>query len=114
VHNCETQGSPSGADPDNRRIAEMRNLGPACEEVLNAGGICSAADLHQVGVKEAYVQLLIGLRQRGAKANCCNAAYLYALHGALHDIDWREVPESLKEEYKAFAAEIRQSGQFQG
>lgn len=114
MQNCETRSPPTGEELDNRRIADMRNLGPACEEDLNAVGICSAADLHQVGVKEAFVQLLIGRRQRGAKANCCNAAYLYALHGALHDIDWREVPESLKEEYKAFAAEIRQSGQFQG
>lgn len=114
MQNCETQCPPNGEELDNARISKMHNLGPACEENLNAVGICSAADLQQVGVKEAFVQLVIGWRQWGTTANCCNAAYLYALHGVLHDIDWREAPETLEEEYKAFAAETRQSGQFQG
>ena len=31
-----------------------------------------------------------------------NAAYLYALEGAIGECDWSDVPDSVKEEYKQF------------
>jgi len=58
------------------------------------------------------VQLLIARTQLGRSAKCCNAAYLYALYGAIHNIDWRDVPETKKAQFKAFAAELRESGRF--
>ncbi|MEM7474306.1 MAG: TfoX/Sxy family DNA transformation protein [Planctomycetota bacterium] len=94
---------------DERCISEMRNLGPCCERDLSAVGITTAANLKQIGVEEAFRQLLIGRRQRGLEVTCCNAAYLYALHGAVYDLDWRELPEDLEQRYKDFAAEMRQS-----
>ena len=48
----------------------------------------------------------------GRSAKCCNAAYLYALYGAIHDLDWRDLPEAKKAEFKALAAELRESGRF--
>jgi DNA transformation protein len=98
--------------PDLRKISEMRNLGPACEKDLNLAGINTAQELKRVGVKQAFVQMLLARKNQGRSTKCCNAAYLYAIHGAVHDIDWRELPQSLKEQYKAFAAELRDSGQF--
>ena len=97
---------------DERSIVEMRNLGPACQRDLNAAGIFTAADLKAVGAEEAFVQMLIARKRQGRSAKCCNAAYLYALYGAIHDIDWRDLPEKKKEQFKELAAELRQSGQF--
>lgn len=97
---------------DRRRISEMRNLGPACEKDLNDVGIQVAQDVIDLGAKETFVRMLIGRMQNGRSAKACNAAYLYAIYGAIHDIDWREVPEEIKEEFKLFAQELRSSGRF--
>ena len=90
----------------------MRNLGTACEEDLAAAGIHTAEQLKKLGPEEAFVQMLIARAKLGSSGKCCNAAYLYALYGAIHDIDLRELPEKKKAEYKALAAEMRESGQF--
>jgi hypothetical protein len=90
----------------------MRNLGPACEKDLNAAGINSAQDVIDLGPEETFIRMLVGRMQQGRSAKCCNAAYLYAIYGAIKDIDWRNLPESKKAEYKAFAAELRESGRF--
>ena len=102
----------SSQQTDRRAISEMRNLGPACQRDLNAAGIFDAEQLKQMGVEEAFVQMLIARKQAGRPLKCCNAAYLYALHGAIHDLDWRELPEATKARYKRLAAEMRESGQF--
>ena len=97
---------------DLRRISEMKNLGPACEADLNAVGIFEAHQLVSLGVEQAFIQMLNGRKKAGRSAKCCNAAYLYALHGAIYDIDWRDLPARKKNHYKTFAAELRESGQF--
>ena len=94
---------------DNRRISEMRNLGPACEEDLNAVGIHTAQDLLDAGVEGAFLSILSRYRQQRLSAKRLNATYLYALFGAIHNIDWREIPEAKKIAFKQFAAEIRQT-----
>ncbi len=90
----------------------MRNLGPACEKDFAAVGIHTAGDLLQYTPEEAFIKMLVGRKNGGRVAGCCNAAYLYAIYGAIHDVDWREVPEKKKEAFKAFTAELRESGQF--
>ncbi len=97
---------------DTRRISEMRNLGPACERDLNAVGIATAEDLLALGPEAAFIKLLQGRVERGMTTNGCNAAYLYALYGAIHDISWLELPAETKSEFKALAAELRNSYPF--
>lgn len=99
--------------PDTRRISGLRNLGPACERDLNAVGILTAQDLIDLGVELAYLKLLEGRAARGLSTHGCNAAYLYALYGAIHDVDWREIPDRKKDEFKKLSAELRDSGVFQ-
>ncbi|MFK7734854.1 MAG: TfoX/Sxy family DNA transformation protein [Pirellulaceae bacterium] len=93
-------------------ISEMRNLGPACERDLAAAGIHTATQLKELGPEEAFVRMLVGRRKTGRPTKCCNAAYLYAIHGAIHDCDWRELSEKQKRDYKAFTSELRSSRQF--
>ena len=90
----------------------MRNLGPACEQDLNAAGIHTAQDLITLGPEEAFIRMLNGRLRLGRSAKCCNAAYLYALYGAVYDLEWREVPALKKHEFKAWTAQLRASGQF--
>ena len=97
---------------DTRRISEMRNLGPACERDLNDAGIFTADQLISAGVVDAFLRMLEARSRRGRSAKACNAAYLYALYGAIHDVDWCAVPDSVKAEYKSFTAELRESGEF--
>ena len=74
----------------------MRNLGPACEKDLNAAGIMTAEQVKTLGAEETFVRMLLGRIQQGRSASCCNAAYLYAIYGAIHDIDWRKNPRTKK------------------
>ena len=97
---------------DSRTISQMRNLGPACEQDLKAVGITTAQQVIDLGPEQTFLKMLMGRVKVGRSAKCCNAAYLYALHGAIHDIDWREIPEPEKEAYKAFTKELRESGRF--
>lgn len=92
---------------DHRRISELRNLGPACERDLNTLEIFTADDIRKLGVEEAFLRLLKGRLARGTRGNCFNAAYLYALYGALEDCDWREIPEQKKLEFKRLTASLR-------
>ena len=94
---------------DTRKISEMRNLGPACERDLNAVGIVTAEDLFELGPEAAFIKMLQGRIERGMTTNACNAAYLYALYGAIHDIDWLQVPEEKKKEFKELTAAMRNS-----
>ena len=97
---------------EDRAISEMKNLGPACEKDLNAVGIATAYDLTVLGPEEAFRRMLAGRMRSGRSAKCCNAAYLYAIYGAIHDIDWRQIPEHKKLEFKRIAAKMRNSGEF--
>jgi hypothetical protein len=90
----------------------MRNLGPVCERDLNAAGIFSAQDLIEHGPEAAFIKLLQGRAKLGKSTTCCNAAYLYALYGAIHDIDWREIPAEKKVEFKQLTSGLRASGAF--
>lgn len=99
---------------DNRRISEMRNLGPACEQDLNAVGIMTADDVKRLGPEGTFIRMLRGRVQLGRATLSCNAIYLYAIHGAIHEMDWRDLPVKTKEKYKSFTAQLRESGQFAG
>ena len=92
---------------DSRSISELRNLGPACERDLHAVGIYSADDIRRLGIEGTFVKLMESKRARGSGGTCFNASYLYALYGALHDCDWRDVPDEKKIEFKALTARLR-------
>ena len=67
------------ADP-----AQLRNLGPASARMLSAAGITSIAQLQRLGAVTAFVRIK---RKRPA----ASLNLLYALEGALLDMDWRVV-----------------------
>lgn len=72
-----------------RSIEELRNLGPRSAEQLRAVGISTEAELRSAGVEFAY----LAVRQRNSSVSL---NLLWALYGALHDVDWRDVSDGTK------------------
>ena len=89
------------------RISELRNLGPACERDLHAVGIYTAEDIRKLGVEGTFVRLMEGRLAGGQSSFGFNANYLYALYGAIHDCDWREIPEEKRTEFKKLTERLR-------
>lgn len=81
-----------------RSILQMRNLGPRCAEWLAGIGIHDENDLRSVGAAAAYRELVI----RGIVRP--HRMLLYALGGALLDIDCLKLPREIKRELEEEAA----------
>ena len=67
----------------NRKISEMRNLGPACQKWLAAADIHSEDQLKELGAVEAYHRANFFAHKRP------HLMFLYALQAAILDIDMR-------------------------
>ena len=77
------------------RLRDLRNLGARSEQMLAAVGISTPAELERVGAAEAYSRLV------DAGLPGLSRTMLWALAGALLDLDWRELPASVKEDLRA-------------
>jgi len=82
---------------------------PACERDLNTVGISTAEQLKQVGIEGALLYMLTARKREGGSAAGCNAGELCALHGVLHDVDFRDVPVEQRDVFKQFTADLRES-----
>lgn len=84
---------------DNASIDKLRNFGPKTQCWLKELDIHTLSDLR----KWDYIDVYKALRVRGYPAN---RLFLYAMWGALHDVDWRFVPQDVKDN---FAKQIKTS-----
>jgi len=76
------------------KIAKLRNLGPASAIMLSDVGIKSEKDLRGQDPVDVYMLLrLFGYE--------VNINMLWALYGAMNDLDWREIDQAVKDELKA-------------
>jgi len=92
------------ADKRVRDLAnQLRNVGPKLAEKLIEARIDSPAMLRKVGAKKAFEKMYAN----GDSYGDFNAAYLYALEGAIRDCDWLEVPDEIKQEYKEYARRLQ-------
>lgn len=68
---------------------KLRNIGPVTYTWLNTIGIYTKGELERIGAEQAYKLL----QQAGypPTQNC-----LYALIGAVHDMDWKDVAYEMK------------------
>lgn len=81
-----------------RSILEMRNLGPRCAEWLAEIGIRDENDLRAVAAAAAYREIV----NRGVVRP--HRMLLYALGGALLDLDCTKLPREIKRELEDEAA----------
>ncbi|MGW5260257.1 TfoX/Sxy family protein [Microbispora sp. NPDC004025] len=77
------------------KLEDMRNLGPKSGEWLGRVGIDNPERLAELGAVEAYRRL----RDAGTPGLSLNA--LWAMDGALEDVDWRLIPAERKRELLA-------------
>lgn len=70
-------------------LLTLRNLGKTSAQWLHASGIHTAEDLRRLGAVSAYR----AVRSRGFSAS---RVLLYAIEGALHDMNWKELPDARK------------------
>ena len=89
----------------NELAKQLRNVGPKLAERLIAAGIDTPEELRNIGAKSAFQKMY----EHGDKYGDYNAAYLYALEGAIRDCDWLEIPEEIKTEYKEFAQKLQKT-----
>lgn len=74
---------------DDRPIAELRNIGPVSGRRLQVVGISTAGDLEAYGAAAAFVRI----KDAGFRPSL---NLLWALQGALLDLDWSALPKELK------------------
>ena len=81
----------------------MRNLGPKTASWLRVVGIESQDDLAAAGAVEAWVRL----RDAGFRPS---RLALWAMQGALLDIDWRDLPDEMKEQLLTEVDRLERAG----
>ena len=82
---------------------KLRNVGPKLATKLVEVGIDSPEKLRKIGAKKAFLKMY----PTGDSYGDFNAAYLYALEGAIRDCDWLDMPETVKQDYKKFAKRLQ-------
>jgi DNA transformation protein len=81
----------------------MRNIGPTSSRELREIGIENRDQLIEVGIEEVTRRLLF----RFGSEKKISLNYLYALEGAIHDRDWRDITPARKQELKALLDALR-------
>lgn len=84
-------------------LTTMRNIGGEMARKLRAVGIGSREELLEAGGKEAFFRLKIRWPQ------VC-LVHLYALEGAVRDVDFNALPQETKEDLKTFNDYLRNGG----
>ncbi len=82
---------------------QLRNIGPKLAAKLVDAGIDSPEKLRRIGAKKAFEKMYAD----GDSYGDFNAAYLYAIEGAIRDCDWLDIPEKIKLEYKKYAQNLQ-------
>ena len=82
---------------------KLKNVGPKLAQKLISAGIDSPEKLRAMGAKAAFEKMY----KDGDKYGDYNAAYLYALEGAIRGCDWLKIPKNVKAEYKKYAQELQ-------
>ncbi|MCB1035112.1 MAG: TfoX/Sxy family protein [Acidobacteria bacterium] len=84
-------------------VTDLRNLGPTSARWLGAAGIFFRADLEEVGAARAFHRV----RQAGFRPSL---NLLWALQGALFDLDWQDLPRELKDQLRKEVAALEAGG----
>lgn len=84
---------------------QLKNVGPKLAEKLVEAGIDTPEKLKALGAMQAFNKMY----SLGDSYGDYNAAYLYALEGAIRNCDWLDIPDELKGEYKKYAKNLQLS-----
>ena len=87
----------------NRLAKQLRNVGPKLAARLIDAGIDTPEKLRALGARGAFDKMY----GDGDAYGDFNAAYLYALEGAIRDCDWLAIPEEVKQAHKRHAQTLQ-------
>ena len=76
-------------------LTSLKNIGKEMAKKLKSAGINTAEDLKAIGGKEAFFRLKLRYPE------IC-LVHLYALQGAVDDIEYNRLSEEMKQELKNF------------
>lgn len=76
-------------------LTSMKNIGKEMANKLISVGIETKEKLMEIGSKEAFLKI------KEAYPNIC-LVHLYTLEGAIQNIEFNQLSESIKKELKAF------------
>ncbi len=79
----------------------MRNIGTEMAKKLSAAGIDTPEKLAEEGAKQAF------LRIKAREPQVC-LVHLYALEGAIRNVEFNRLPETVKRELKAFSDGLKE------
>ena len=82
------------------KLTSMMNLGEEMERKLLSVGIGSAEELMAVGAKEAFSRL------KARYPQVC-LVHLYALEGAVEQVEFNALSDETKEDLKAFSDSLK-------
>jgi len=77
-------------------LTSLRNIGKELEKKLKTADISTAEELKKVGSKEAFIRLKL------RDPYVC-LVHLYALEGAVSDMEYNQLPEEVKRDLKAYS-----------
>ena len=95
---------------DQTPLIKLKNIGPVCQQQLQSIGVYTAGDIRKLGVERVFEKMIRSRIENEAAISCLNASYLYAMYGAIEGLDWRQIPEEKKDEFKAYTARLRELG----
>jgi len=78
------------------KLTTLKNIGNALEEKLKSVDITSAEELRMVGSKEAFSKL----KRQYPSDKAMSLVHLYALEGAVSDIEFNQLSEHVKADLK--------------
>ena len=81
----------------------MRNIGPTSSRELSEIGIENRDQLRALGIEETTRRLLF----RFGSEKKISLNYLYALEGAIHDRDWRDITPARKQDLRSLLERLR-------
>lgn len=84
-----------------KNLDSMVNIGKEMKTKLFSIGVSSAEDLIRLGSKEVFRQL------KEQYPNVC-LVHLYALQGAILDIDYNKLPDELKLDLKRYNDNLKE------
>ena len=77
-------------------LTSLRNIGKELEKKLKSVDISTAEELKAIGSKEAFSKL----KRKYPNDKAMSLVHLYALEGAVTDIEFNQLPENIKESLK--------------
>ena len=81
-------------------LTTMKNIGSEMNRKLTAVGVTTAEELISIGSKSAFLHL------KTVYPEIC-LVHLYALQGAIDNIDFNMLPQDVKDELKAFRNSLK-------